>query len=475
MAGNGLKTGQDGADNRWDTSAGTIKRDVLYFKAPGSEDVFLEGLAELGWLPCAVEEPLEAEALARSRAIYVGVVLCSESQRKRIEDIMAGSSLNWVALVPEQLAPDADCWPLIDSCCFDYHRFPIDLQRLSTILGHAYGMAQLRRHLARQRCSSSPEELMVGRSAAMRGLSQKLSKIAKADAPVLITGETGTGKELAARLIHEGSERAKGPFETVNCAALPPNLIQTELFGHEKGSFTGAYNRRIGRFEAADGGTIFLDEIGDLPIELQATLLRILEERKLRRVGGSEDVALDVRVLAATHVDLKHAVKDGHFREDLYFRLNVLKVHLPALRERENDVDFLADHFLQEAAKRQNIEGLRFTQEARVAIRNYEWPGNVRELINYVERGVVMAEHNLVTAADMGMAARKLPRARETLEAARARVEKKALISALYRTDHNIAQVARELGVSRVTVYRLIEKYNIGHYTSESSPQTDEA
>jgi DNA-binding NtrC family response regulator len=433
--------------------------------APGGEACFLDELAAGGWVPHVTEDALEAEQLAKSRGIGVGLVLLNPrfvtSLREQLEHLLAGSSLLWIALVPDQCETDTECWALIESSFFDYNRFPVDLDRLLVVLGHADGMARLHQRVAARRRSRSAEELMIGSSAVMRGVARKLCRIASVDAPVLITGETGTGKELAAQAIHDQSARAQGPFEVVNCAALPPSLIQTELFGHEKGSFTGAHQRRVGRFEMADGGTIFLDEIGDLPPDLQVTLLRILEQKKLRRVGATRDIPLDVRVLAATHVNLEQAVQDGRFREDLYYRLNVLRVNLPALRNREGDAEVLADHFLENCCRRLKTRGLRFTRQARLAICSYDWPGNVRELINCVERAAVMSESRLITPEDLGIAGRTSAEAPPTLEAARAKAEKEAVVSALYRTGHNLAQAARELGVSRVTVYRLIEKHEI--------------
>ncbi len=447
------------------TSGEAVDRNILLFKAPGSKVSFMDELVDVGWTPCVIEDPLEAGELARSRGISVGLILfdsrCGLSQWERIEDLLAGTGLKWVALVPDQCGEDAECWPLIENCFFDYHRLPIDFQRLSVILGHADGMARLRQRVSSQCCLNPSNKLMIGSSAVMRRVSRKLSRIARVDTPVLITGETGTGKELAARAIHDNSKRADGPFETVNCGALPPNLIQSELFGHEKGSFTGAYGRRIGRFEAADGGTIFLDEIGDLSPELQVILLRILEQDRLRRVGGTKDILLDVRVVVATHVDLERAVREGRFRQDLYYRLNVLWVYLPALRERENDVEDLAQYFLRESGERHKRGGLRFTQQARMAMRHHDWPGNVRELLNDVERAVVMSENNLITPADLELERRKSSRSPSSLEAVRNKAEKRAVISALYRTGHNITQAAQELGVSRVTIYRLIEKHEI--------------
>jgi len=244
---------------------------------------------------------------------------------------------------------------------------------------------------------------MVGTSPALRKLQATIGKVAVTDAPVLITGESGTGKELAAVSIHQRSLRATGPFVPINCAALPKTLIASELFGHEKGAFTGADQRRIGRLQAADRGTVFLDEIGDLPMDLQAHLLRFLQESTIDRVGGTHPIKVDVRVIAATNVPLRKAVAEGRFREDLYFRLNVLTMEMPPLRERVEDIDPLVAHFVAKFAREAGkaIQGL--SPEAAQLMRRYSWPGNIRELIATIRRAVVMADESLIRPEDLAL------------------------------------------------------------------------
>jgi transcriptional regulator with PAS, ATPase and Fis domain len=282
--------------------------------------------------------------------------------------------------------------------------------------------------------------------------------VAGVDAPVLITGESGTGKELAALALHERSSRKDKPFVAVNCGALPNGLIQSELFGHEKGAFTGASQRKIGRIEAAAGGTIFLDEIGDLPLELQVNLLRFLQEKTIERVGGTTSIPVDVRVLAATHVDLEAAVAEGKFREDLYYRLNVLKINTPPLRDRQGDIEVLAKYFFEifSHEKRRNVKG--FSPAALQLMNRYNWPGNVRELISRVRRAMVMCERRLITPKDLDLDKRESQRLVTTLEAARSNAELEAIRNALQKNNSNLTDSARELGVSRVTLYRLIQK-----------------
>src|SRR5690606_39169086 len=262
---------------------------------------------------------------------------------------------------------------------------------------------ELRRASGAQGEGARGQFAMVGRSAAMRSLYQAIRRISASEAPVLITGETGTGKELAARALHEGSTRRNAPFVAVNCGALPETLIQAELFGHERGAFTDARERKLGRIEMAAGGTLFLDEIGDLPLSVQTVLLRFLQEGTIERLGGRSTTRVDVRVIAATHVDLERSIAEARFREDLYYRLNVLRLRVPPLREREGDVELLAqamfERFAQRAGKR--IRG--FSRAAMDRMVAHPWPGNVRELVNRVQRGVVMCEGRLIAPADLGL------------------------------------------------------------------------
>lgn len=305
---------------------------------------------------------------------------------------------------------------------------------------------------------------LLGQSPAMCAALGCIRKYAAVDLPVLITGETGTGKEVAARALHRLSGRAQRPFVAVNCGALPASLIQAELFGHERGAFTGATARRLGLFESADGGTVFLDEIGDLPAEVQTNLLRVLQEGTLERIGSHQPVKVDVRILAATHVDLEQAIEAGRFRSDLYYRLNVLRLRLPRLAERGEDILPLAQHFLDGFRKRNACRARSFTTEAGDAMRAFAWPGNVRELINRVQRAAVIAEHENLSPEDLDLPRVATAAAGEEgdrLGAARLQAERDAILSCLRESGFNISECARRLRISRVTIYRLCKKHDL--------------
>lgn len=301
---------------------------------------------------------------------------------------------------------------------------------------------------------------MVGRSPAMAATVASLHKFAPVELPVLITGETGTGKEVVAAALHRMSTRRTGPFVAINCGALAPNLVQSELFGHERGAFTGANSRRIGHIESAAGGTVFLDEVGDLPLEAQTNLLRFLQEGSLERVGSSQPITIDARVLAATHVDLEKAVAQGSFREDLYYRLNVLRLHMPPLRERGGDVELLAQHFLDHFREQHCSYARGFSSAARRAMRSFAWPGNVRELLNRVQRAAVVAEDALISPADLDLRA-NVGMTHRSLGLARIAAERDAIVTCLRESQFNISECARRLRISRVTVYRLCKKHQL--------------
>ena len=318
--------------------------------------------------------------------------------------------------------------------------------------------------------------MVAGGSVQMRQVASLVERFEKTDEPVLITGESGTGKELLARAIHNGSRRAHGPFVALNCAAIPSGLIASELFGFEKGAFTGAAARTLGQLEHAHGGTLFLDEIGDMPIDLQGHLLRFLQEGQIRRVGGRELINLNIRIVAATNVQLRQAISAGRFREDLFYRLNVLTLPVPPLRERKEDIPLLAHHFLAVASRDfgRSVEG--FTSDAMATLLHYQWPGNVRELMSVVRRAVVVGDGPEVDASSLhGLDERFLtplasaPSASSPVAALLPVMlprpgspeERTVLLTTLERLGENVTATADALGVSRVTLYRMLRRHDI--------------
>jgi two-component system, NtrC family, response regulator len=340
---------------------------------------------------------------------------------------------------------------------------PVDIDELKVLLKRAFYVSSLEhehQELQKSRAEDAFES-MLGTSPKMQEIFTAIRKVATADVPVLIQGESGTGKELVAMAIHRLSSRKNGPFVVINCGAIPENLLESELFGHEKGSFTGAYVQRRGRIEAAQGGTLFLDEIGELSPPLQVKILRYLQEQVIERVGGREQIRVDARVLAATNRDLKVAMQEGNFREDLYFRIGVIMITLPSLKEREGDALLLANVFLRRFAREAKRKLTGFTSQASQALECYPWPGNVRELENRVKRAVIMAEGTKVTPADLEMGTAEDKFEGKSLKEAREELERDLILRTLGRAKDNITRAAEELGISRPTLYQLMEKLGI--------------
>jgi two-component system, NtrC family, response regulator len=346
---------------------------------------------------------------------------------------------------------------------FDFLCKPVEMEELTVILKRAFHVAALERAYRelRQQWDGEGFEGMIGSSPVMQDLFHAIRKVATAEAPVLILGESGTGKEMAALAIHRRSRRKEGPFVPINCGAIPENLLESELFGHEKGSFTGAHAQRPGRIEAATDGTLFLDEIGELPLQLQVKLLRFLQEGQIERVGGRKPIRVNARVVAATNSDLATAMRENKFREDLYYRLAVVVLKLPPLRERGGDTNLLAESFLRRFAAESGRKRLRFDKGALQAMAAYPWPGNVRELFNRIKRSVIMSEGGMVGAGDLELAATPDPGAPKTLKEARDVVDRTMIVQAMRTHDGNISKMAAELGISRPTLYELMERLGI--------------
>ncbi len=347
---------------------------------------------------------------------------------------------------------------------YDYMSKPVEVQELVVILKRALHLRTLEEEnqaLEARARMGAPQE-MLWASKPMEEVWTKIQRVARTDAPVLLVGETGTGKELAAKAIHGLSHRAQGPFVPIDCGAIPENLLESELFGHEKGAFTGAHVKRKGRVENAQGGTLFLDEVGELPPGLQVKLLRFLQEQSFERVGGREWIRVDARVMAATNRDLSRAIQEGGFREDLYFRLGVVVIELPPLRERAGDITLLANAFLERFKNESGKKLKGFTQGALKAMEAYEWPGNVRELENRVRRGVIMAKAPRITASDLDLKGEISAPDGLDLRSAREALEREMVEKAITRCGGNLTQAAQALGISRPTLYDLMEKLGMG-------------
>lgn len=445
-----------------------LSRKVLYLDLGSNESIQFPEQVLSKWHFQKVSEPKLAQEILENNPFPVGLVQLDNltaMQYDQVQHLVNDTPhTNWIALLHKPSLDHPTIRKLIHDLFYDYHTLPLpeveNVTRLQSTLGHAYGIEVLDTPLAKAE-HYELECQMVGGSEAILNIFGQIRKIAATDAPVLITGESGTGKELIAQALHIRSDRSRGPFIPVNCGALPDTLIHSELFGHEKGAFTGAHRQNIGRIESANDGTIFLDEVGDLPLELQTYLLRFLQEKTIERLGSSKTFGVNARVIAATHVNLAEMVTQGAFREDLYFRLNVLNIQVPALRERVEDIPLLAQYFFQHLKQEGNSPARGFSRDALEYMSQYHWPGNVRELINRIRRALVMGEHKLITAEDLGLEEQLAAPLIYTLEEVRSRAEKDMLQKGMLASGNNITKAALSLGVSRVTLYNLLDKHHL--------------
>jgi two-component system NtrC family response regulator len=379
-----------------------------------------------------------------------------------LSDLMAANPAAKVIVVSGQ-GEKKNAIQAVAGGAYDFLCKPIDLDELKLILRRCLYLLNLETEYREMQQKFRPDvfENMLGTSTQMQGVFAFVRKVAASSAPVLLLGDSGTGKEMAAVAIHRRSPRKDAPFIAINCNAIPENLLESELFGHEKGAFTGAHMQRKGLIETAAGGTLFLDEIGELPPPVQVKLLRFLQEQRFQRVGGRQEIQTDVRVIAATNVDLKDAVAKGKFREDLYFRLAVVVLKLPLLRDRGEDVEVLAREFLHQFATQADRGAMTFSPDALRAIKAHSWPGNVRELQNRVKRAVIMADGKRVTAADLELTDQGEFVRRRTLKEAREDLERELVQAALKKYAGKITAAAAELGISRPTLYELMEKLGL--------------
>ena len=391
------------------------------------------------------------ETLQRLKELYPGLVVIMMSGHGTIETAVKSTKMG----------------------AYDFIEKPLSLEKVIVTVNNALGMNRLRQENASLRGLVLQDHEMIGGSQPMNRLQEQIRLVAPSNASVLVTGENGTGKELVARSIHYYSPRREKPFVEINCAAIPEELIESELFGHEKGAFTGALAQKKGKFDLADSGTIFLDEIGDMSLKTQAKVLRILQERKFERVGGTRTIEVDVRVIAATNKVLEDEIRGGSFREDLFYRLNVVPFQIPPLRERKEDIPVLVEHFLDLFCRREGRDIKVMAPEALAMMKSYDWPGNVRELKNIIERLVIMTPGRTITDADMpgylaGKDAREEGGARldsfrdvNSLREAREEFEKEFIIQKLEENDWNISRTAEAIELERSNLHRKIKSYGI--------------
>jgi two-component system NtrC family response regulator len=381
-----------------------------------------------------------------------------------LSDILAIDNTAKVIIISGQ-SEKQNAIEAVGAGAYDFLCKPVEMEELRLLLRRCIHVVELEKeyHKLQQSQRSDVFEDMLGTSPQMQAVFALIRKVAATNAPVLLLGESGTGKEMAAAAIHRRSTRKDGPFVAINCNAIPESLLESELFGHEKGSFTGAHVQRKGLLETASGGTLFLDEIGELPPAIQVKLLRFLQEQRLQRVGGRQEIQVDTRLVAATNADLKELINNGKFREDLYFRLAVVSIRLLPLRERGEDIGFLAREFLQRYSDQDGRPKMVFAPDALRAINSHVWPGNVRELQNRVKRGVIMASGSRVTAKDLELQREKgvVASGATTLRQAREHVEREMIEQALKKHSGKITSAAADLGISRPTFYELMEKLGI--------------
>jgi two-component system, NtrC family, response regulator len=346
---------------------------------------------------------------------------------------------------------------------YDFYQKPIDLQTFTLIVHRAFQLFSLEEENRKLAGSASEAALpgLIATNPKMLQICHQLRRFAPSDVTILVLGESGTGKELFARAAHDLSKRASKPFIAINCAAIPEHLLESELFGHEKGAFTGAIKTTVGKVELADGGTLFLDEIGDLPLSLQAKLFRFIQERVIERVGGRRQIPVDIRIVCATNQDLGKRIAAGHFREELYYRLAEAVIQIPPLRERPDDAIVIAHHLLRQAAAEHGRSIRSFAPPALAAISTYHWPGNVRELENRVKRAVVAAQGPTIRLQDLDLAAGREPPEIMTLKQSRDKAERQAVSQAMIESEGNISRAAKLLEISRPTLYQLLREHNI--------------
>jgi len=413
---------------------------------------------------------VEGEALSlfeKERPPVVILDLCLNPQTSELggirllEQILSDEPMTRVIIVTGKEEDDQNALRAVGLGAFDYYAKPVKLDELKIMIQRAFHIYNLQQRLNQnEQIANAGFYGMIGHAKCMKNIFRFIERASTSDISVLICGESGTGKKVVAQAIHEHSQRKNNPFVVVNCGAIPDNLLDSELFGHEKGAFTGAHAQKRGKFELADTGTLFLDEIGELAPSLQVKLLRFLQDRRIERFGGTQAIELDVRIIAATNRDLKKDMENRLFREDLYYRLKVIPLEIPPLRERKEDIVPLAQHFLKKFCQEYRKPPITLSAEAEGALLMHRWPGNVRELENLISRSVVLSPRAILKPSDLGLALDQIS-TDVNLKFAKKSIEIDFIKKALHRNAGIVSRAARELGISRVNLYELLEKYNI--------------
>ncbi len=416
------------------------------------------------------EEVLELVRVFRPQVVGLDINLSGSREGREglelLNEILKEDNLAKVVIITANESRD-NAIAAIRSGAFDFYVKPIDIEELKIIFTRAVHIREIEESIKKQRLPGDVSFAgLIGCSPQMQRVFNLIEVVSQSDFTVLITGESGTGKELVARAIHNLSQRKERPFVVVNCGAIPESLLESELFGYKKGAFTGAVSNKKGRFELANHGTLFLDEIGELPLSLQVKLLRVLQDKIIQPVGSDQDVPLDIRIIAATNADLRKKVKEGSFREDLFYRLNVINIEMPSLRERGDDILLLAQYFVDKFSNQVGKKVLAISEEAIEKLSSYHWPGNVRELENTMLRAVVMCDSTIIKAnhiflerlEEMKSDMFPLP---DSLKKAKEIVERELVLRALEKTDWNISLSAKILEISRTQLYQLIDKYEL--------------
>lgn len=420
-------------------------------------------LCAQGYFVSPAESLSKAWRIMAKREFDVGLIHLQEEDSTHlpeVENLLLDSGFEWVALIDPRQAMTSALRLALGRMFHSVHQQE-DLPGLACLLRHIAKRQAIASRIKQETRLNVSRRCMISHTPGMHRVFEQLRTLAGVDAPVFITGESGTGKELAARAIHELSPRSQAPFVTVNCGAIPASLIQSELFGFERGAFTDAHCRRMGKIEAASGGTLFLDEVSELPYDLQSTFLRFIESRSISRLGSHKETKADVRIVAATNRHVPTLVEEGNFRLDLFYRLNVLEIRIPPLRERKEDIRPLVELFFEQFKQYRPPGLVGFSPQAMALLQEHDWPGNIRELMNTVCRAMLMSDPPYIEAENIPIGNPSKPYRPPSLEQIREQAERNTIISALKRNRHNVAKASREMGISRVTLYRLMDKYDI--------------